>query len=450
MKNYYLINGFGQSTSQSGAFTKALEKSSMTQCRPLFHTHFLPKEAMLLEPSQVLQTTDAVDAILATAEGLRGSTIAAGIILGDLYRNGKKERTIVCKKSGFFSEVDLEAVLQKELASLYKEFSDGKSDMEYELKNIKPIMRSLKIEDDHGSVLVGIGFTEKYLPLAESCPQFPVFLGKETAYAVAKYVVVPVLYEHPVQIKEHYAPLAILRASKYMEDYDLETDQQLSRIGVHTADALVSIETPHLFVEIVEQRMIELLKDGKLPIFLGEDQTITIGAMRGIKEVIGSFSVLHLGGSTQLRSSFDGSSYSQACAMKKGLEYAKDIVQVGIRSTSNREKRDLQYDKIFFASDIFDEKDDHWMEDVLEELTQDNVYITIDASVFDPSVMMSKRPEPMGLSYNKVIKLLKTVIRKKKIVGLDFVGLNPQEGELSSELAAARLVYQILCFLTKN
>jgi arginase family enzyme len=63
---------------------------------------------------------------------------------------------------------------------------------------------------------------------------------------------------------------------------------------------------------------------------------------------------------------------------------------------------------------------------------------------------MSKKPEPMGLSYAKVIKLLKLVARKKKIVGLDFVGLNPQEGELSSELAAARLIYQTLCFLTKN
>ena len=446
MKNYYFINGSGQSASQTGAFTKALQVSLLSRVRPLFHTHFLPKEAMLLESSQILSTSDAVDAILATAEGLMGSTISAGIILGDLYRNGKKDRTIVCKKSGEFSETDLELILNNELKSVYEEFSDG----EYELKNIKPVVKTLKVDKEHGSVLVGIGFTDKYLPLAKNHPNLPSFLDKETPYELAKYVVVPVLYEHPVQVKEHYAPLSILRASKFMEDYDLETDQQLSRIGVHTTKPLVSIETPHLFVEAAEELMINLLKDEKFPVFLGEDQTISIGAMSGLKEVFGSFSVLHLGSSTQLRSSFDGSSYSQACAMKKGLEYAKDVVQVGIRSTSNREKQALQYDKIFFAGDIFDEKDDHWMEDVIEELSEDIVYITIDASVFDPSVIMSKRPEPMGLSYNKVIKLLKTVIRKKKVVGLDFVGLNPQAGELSSELAAARLVYQILCFLTKN
>jgi len=91
------------------------------------------------------------------------------------------------------------------------------------------------------------------------------------------------------------------------------------------------------------------------------------------------------------------------------------------------------------------------MEDVLEELANHPVYITIDASVFDPSVIMSRRPEPMGLHYGQVLKLLKTVIRKKKVVGLDFVGLQPQDGECFSELGAARLIYQICCYnLTKK
>ncbi len=446
MKNYYFISGFGESKSQSGAINKALEFSSLSQCRPLVHTNFLSKETKLLDPSQVIQTGETVDAILVTAEGLMGSTITAGIILGDLYKNGKKERTIVCKKSGEFSKVDLELILNRELKSIGEEFSRE----EYEIKNIKSRFESLDVKNEYGSVLVGIGFTEKYIPIALNHPELPPFLGKESSYESTKYIVIPVLYEHPVQIKERYAPLQILKASKHMEDYDLETDQQLSRIGVHTSHALVSVDTPHVFVEKVEEATINFLRDQKLPVFIGEDQTLTIGALRAIKEVKGAFSLLHLGSSTQLRSSFDGSAYSQACAMKKGLEYAKDVVQVGIRSTSNREKRDLQYDKIFFASDIFDEKDDHWMEDVIEELSQPLVYITVDFSVFDPGVIMSKKPEPMGLSYTKVIKLLKLVTRKKKIVGLDFVGLNPEEGEFSSELGAARLIYQTLCFLTKN
>lgn len=447
MKNYYFVNGVGQSISKSGAISKALEISSLSQCRPLLHTNFLPKESVLLESSQIIPSSDVMDVILVTADGSKGSVISAGIILGDIYRNGKKEKTAVCKKGGEMAEKDLELLLQEELVSLCREFYEE----EYELRNIKSFLQSLHVLQDHGSALVGIGFTDKYLPLAKSHPELPPFLGKESSYEMAKYVVVPVLYEYPVRAKKRLAPLAILEASKVMEDYDIETDQQLSRAGIHTAEALVSVEMPHIFVESVQHQAEELLRDGKFPIFLGEDQTVTIGAMKGVKEVVGEFSILHLGSATQLRPSYDGSAYSQACAIKKGLEYAKDVVQVGIRSTSNREKKDLQYDKIFFATDIFGEKDDHWMEDVLEELSESNVYVTLDASVFDPRVMMSKSPEPMGLSYGQVMKLLKMVIRKKKVVGLDFVGLCPQEGEHSSELAAARLVYQFLCYsLTKN
>lgn len=446
MKNYYFIKGCGESKSQLGAINKALEVSSLSQCRPLIHSNFLSKDAMFLDESQVKQVGETVDVILASAEGLMGSTITAGIVLGDLYKNGKKDRTIVCKKSGQFSKQEVELFLNKELKAIGEEFTGA----DYEIKNIKSRFESLDIKNEHGSVVVGIGFTDKYLPSAVNYPELPPFLGKQGAEDSSKYTVIPVLYEHPHQIKERYAALQILRASKYMEDYDLETDQQLSRIGVHTTDALVSVDTPNIFVQKVEEVTTQILRNQKLPIFIGEDQTLTIGALRGVKEVKGAFSLLHFGGSTQLRSSFDGSSFSHACAMKKALDYAKDIVQVGIRSTSNREKKELQYDKIFFASDIFDEKDDHWMEDVIEELSQELVYITVDFSVFDPSVIMSKKPEPMGLSYAKVIKLLKLVTRKKKIVGLDFVGLNPQEGELSSELGAARLIYQTLCFLTKN
>lgn len=442
MKNYYLISGSGQSRSKASAFTKALEVSSLTQCRPLIHTNVLPKEALLLSSSQVIHSTEAVDAILATAEGLKGSFISAGIILGDLYRKGKKEKTIVCKQSGILSEKLLEEALNKELMGFCEEGQ--------EIQNIKTLLKGFQVEEEHGSVLVGLGFTEEYLPFADKHPEHPPFLGKQTSYSAAKHVIVPVFYEYPPQMKRMHAPLAVLKASKGMEDYDIETDHQLSSTGVHTAEAIASVETPHLFIESVKHRTEELLKDGKFPVFLGEDQTVTIGAMQGVKEVIGTFSVLHLGAATQLRSSYDGSQYSQACAMKKGLEYAKEVVQVGIRTTSNREKKDLQYDKIFFAADIFDEPDDHWMEDVLEELSIHPIYITIDASVFDPSVMMSRRPEPMGLAYRQVLKLLKTVIRRKKVVGLDFVGLQPQDGECFSELAAARLIYQVCCYLTKN
>lgn len=442
MKNYYFVSGLGQSKSKQGAFTKALEVGSLSHCRSLLHTNTLPRDALFLEGDQVVPSDSITDVILEMTEGKRGEFISAGVILGDFYRKGKKEKTVIYKQSGLLSEIDLEHILHKELME--------SCEKEYEIHNVKTVVKGLRVEEDHGSVFVGIGFAEKFLPLAGQYPECVPFLGKQSSYEKAKYVVVPVLYEYPPQKKGGHAPASILKASKNMEDYDLETDYQLSSAGVHTMDALASSEAPHLFIGEVKRTTEKLLKDKKLPIFLGEDQTLTIGVLQGIKECVGDVSLLHLGASTQLRPSYDGSQYSQACAMKKALEYVKDIVQVGIRTTSNREKKELQYDKIFFASDIFSEPDDHWMEDVIEELSMQNIYITIDASVFDPSVMMSRKPEPMGLFYAQVIKLLKKVTRRKKLIGIDFVGLQPNSGESFSERTAARMLYQVLCYLTKN
>jgi agmatinase len=446
MKNYYLISGVGQGSSNTMSRNKALEVNSIAHCRSLLHVSYLSKEALLLDQSQITNNNSVTDVVLAFSEGVKGSRISAGLILADLFKNGKKDRTLFLKKEGELSEEQIQKSLNEDLLDLFKEYDSS----QYELKNILVKTNTLKVEESYGTVVVGLGFVDKFMPTREKAPDAPSFLGKESSYDDAKFVVAPVLYEHPVKVRDNYAPLAILNASKFMEDYDLETDQQLSKFGVHTLDPIVSVDLPNVFVHDIEEKMAKFLKDRKLAFFIGEDQTLTIGAMKAIKENVGDFSVLHLGASTQLRSSFDGSSYSQACAIKKAFEYAKDVVQVGIRSTSNREKRDLQYDKIFFASDILDEKDDYWMEDVVSELSQNKIYITIDANVFDPSVMMSKKPEPMGLNYAKVIKLLKLITRKKKILALDFIGLSPNAGGLSSEFAAARLIYQTLCFLTKN
>jgi agmatinase len=446
MKNYYLISGIGQGSSNAVARNKVLEINSIAHCRSLMHVSYLSKDAILLEKSQVSNSNTVTDVFLAFSEGVKGSRISAGIILADLYKNGKKDKTLFLKQEGQISEEEIRGLLNSDLEEIFKEYDKSL----YELKNITLEVKTLKVEENHGTVAVGLGFVDKFMPMPDRSPGAEPFLAKESTYEDAKFIIMPVLYEHPVKVRDTYAPLEILKASRLLEDYDLETDQQLSKYGVHTHEPLVSVDLPNVFVHDVEDVMAKFLRDGKFAVFLGEDQTLSIGVMKAIKENVGSFSVLHLGASTQLRSSFDGSSFSQACAIKKGLEYASDVVQVGIRATSNREKKDLQYDKIFFASDILDEKDDYWMEDVISELSMDKIYITIDANVFDPSVMMSKKPEPMGLSYSKVVKLIKLLARKKKILAIDFVGLKSIPEKIFSEFAAARLIYQTLCFLTKN
>ena len=89
---------------------------------------------------------------------------------------------------------------------------------------------------------------------------------------------------------------------------------------------------------------------------------------------------------------------------------------------------------------------DAWMDKAVNELSE-QVYVTIDLDVFDPSIIPSTgTPEPGGMEWYQILKLLKLASAKKEIVGCDVVELAPDKHEKSSDFAAAKLIYKILSY----
>jgi agmatinase len=86
---------------------------------------------------------------------------------------------------------------------------------------------------------------------------------------------------------------------------------------------------------------------------------------------------------------------------------------------------------------------------VIDQLSA-NVFITIDLDVFDPSIMPSTgTPEPGGLSWYEVIKLLKFVALKRNIVGFDVMELAPNSSNKAPDFVAAKLIYKLLSYRFK-
>src|SRR5207247_4861501 len=103
-------------------------------------------------------------------------------------------------------------------------------------------------------------------------------------------------------------------------------------------------------------------------------------------------------------------------------------VQVGIRTISVDEARvlDTLPTRIFWAKDIVGRDD--WWDEAVDGLT-DNVYLTIDIDGLDPSLVPATgTPEPGGLSWYETIGLIRTLARKRKIVGLDLTEYSYVEG----------------------
>ncbi len=246
------------------------------------------------------------------------------------------------------------------------------------------------------------------------------------------------------------APAAIIDASSYMERFDDELNQETFKIGIHTMDALpIEDMSPEEMVAKVYSASGELLKAGKFPVMLGGEHSVSIGAVKAFKEAYPNLSVLHLDAHYDLRNEYFGSKFNHGCVARRISEICP-IVQVGTRSLSKEEKDFLATQangriKTISVYDILDMP--MWKDTVTNSLT-DNVYVTIDMDVFDPSIMPAVgTPEPGGIGWYEILDLLKDVSKDKKIVGFDVVELCPIKGQIASDFFTAKLIYRLLGYI---
>lgn len=261
-------------------------------------------------------------------------------------------------------------------------------------------------------------------------------------YSDSAIVVLPIPFDRTsTWIKgSRRGPDAIIKASGHMELYDIETNSEVFKRGIHTLERVTATTSRSMIrksLNVVQR----LLTDNKFVVILGGEHTVSLGPVMAYSSFFDDFSILHLDAHSDLRDSYEGSPYSHACVMTRAKEYAKDIVSVGIRSMDSSELSQLDTHKIVYASDIYRRKG--WISKVISMLTK-NVYITIDLDVFDPSIMPSTgTPEPGGLGWYEVMDLCEHVMRKKSVVGFDVVELCPSQNR-APDFLAAKLIYRLL------
>ena len=265
----------------------------------------------------------------------------------------------------------------------------------------------------------------------------------------SKVVILPVPYDGTSTWGKgaDIGPEAILEASANMELYDIETASEVYKKNIFTAKPVIEKGVPEKMVKKVELAASEFLKQNKFVVTLGGEHSVTAGAVSAYAKKFKNLSVLQLDAHSDLRPEYHGSKYNHACVMSRVRELCP-IVQVGIRSMDIIEKPFIDKTRVFFAENIYNKTS--WMDKAISKLT-DQVYITIDLDVFDPSVLSSTgTPEPGGLGWYQVLDFFKKVIKKKNVVGFDVVELCPNKNEKSSDFLAAKLIYKLLSYKFKN
>jgi agmatinase len=264
-------------------------------------------------------------------------------------------------------------------------------------------------------------------------------------FSSAKVVVLPVPSDSTTEWHSgsRNGPSSIIDASYYLEWYDLELQRELYGMGIHTLPELEpTYDNPEAMAHRVYQATSSLLRSSKFIVMLGGEHSISVGAVRAHVEKYPGCSVLQLDAHTDLRDEYLGTRYGHACVMRR-VEELCPITQVGIRAISLEEKEHASNKGLrpFFL-------ENNMIPLPIDEIIQtlkDDIYISIDLDVFDPSIMSAVgTPEPGGILWQQALSLLRAVSQKKNIIGFDVVELCPAQGPAACAFLAAKLIYKLI------
>lgn len=277
------------------------------------------------------------------------------------------------------------------------------------------------------------------------------FLGLPDLYSAEKtsrFVILPVPFDKTTTFQKgtDKGPEALIEASRNLELYDIETDSEIFRDGIFTAPPIIAHTSEEMIQKTYESAR-KYISEGKFLITVGGEHSISYAPIKAYGEFFKPITVLQLDAHADLYLRYEDNPWSHASAMArvKELESIQKVVSAGIRSLSYDELPYVDRRNTFFAHEIYDNEE--WIDEVLD-LLKGPIYITIDLDVFDVSIMPSTgTPEPGGLQWYPVMKLLRRVAEEKELIGFDVVELLPNPQNAAPDFLAAKLIYKLMSYL---
>ncbi|MCX7983989.1 MAG: arginase family protein [Bacteroidetes bacterium] len=286
------------------------------------------------------------------------------------------------------------------------------------------------------------------------------FLGIDKQYSsfeTSRVVIVPCPFDENERERECPGPEAILRASRYITPFDEETMREIHKeLGIATLTPLRIMKKHHeTIIQDVYDTLYELLQQQKFVVLLGGSHTIASPAIAAHAKYYPRLSVLHLSARPDLQKTSKLNAYQSRSTITRVLEFldSNHLVQVGIRSLT-REEADALREKnisVYYSHNIrrgLHTKVLKIWDDYVNESLSDFVYIDLDVSVFDSSIMPATiSPQPLGLTIDQVLQCIRKVTKKRTLVGFNVVGLKPLKGIHYPDIAVAKIITKILSYI---
>jgi agmatinase len=274
-------------------------------------------------------------------------------------------------------------------------------------------------------------------------------MGVTAPLEKARFVVLPLPYERTTSYKKGtvQGPEALIEGSFGVEVFDEELSRRTYLEGIHTLPAMrLSGPAPQVFARI-EKAVARLAAMREKTLFcVGGEHSLSHATIPPFLRLYPGLGVLHFDAHADMRPSYEGSPYSHACALYPASRKCR-VVQVGIRSIGEDEAHLVGRGNVKTFPWHEHRDMDRLIPSVLKNLPP-TVYLSIDMDGFDPAVIPGVgTPQPGGYLWHEALELFRTVIAKKRVVGVDVMELCPLKDTVASELATAKLIYRLMGYL---
>ena len=263
--------------------------------------------------------------------------------------------------------------------------------------------------------------------------------------ADSRFHVIPAPLEKTVSYGSGTArgPTAILRASAQVEDFDGEGIP--ARCGIFTHAEVdchaVPVQEGLDRIGTVVGRVLAL---GQLPVILGGEHTVSLGAVDALLHAGRNFGVVQFDAHADLRDEYDANPLSHACVMRRIIDRGVPVFQIGVRSLSLEEDQFRRAGSIGFL-DAVTIGEGKIAEPLLPPDFPETIYLSFDLDAFDASLMPATgTPEPGGLFWHDAHRLVRMVLADRCVAGMDVVELAPLPGQHAADFVAAKWVYTLM------
>lgn len=256
-------------------------------------------------------------------------------------------------------------------------------------------------------------------------PNIMNFIAAEADFDEARAVIFGAPFDGTTSFRPgtRFGPGAIRTESDGIETYSPYQNKDLEDIAVFdSGDLLLPFGNTEAVLEEICARTAEILEAGKMPVMLGGEHLVTLGAVRAMVQKYPELHIIHFDAHTDLRDDYLGERLSHATVIRRCHDLLGDgrIHQFGIRSGERAE-----WDFAFAHTDFhpFNVKD---VLDVVLALGSDvPVYVTLDLDVLDPSLFCGTgTPEAGGVFFQDLEEAL-LALEALNVVGFDMNELSP-------------------------